>query len=221
MVIAGRRHPNMRHPKPRSKPRSRIVPSTNLRTLPPPEAYADASVPQDLAETRAARKNAPRVSPLPKWRLQRVQALVEDRIAEPLTLAELAAEGGVSRMHFAAQFRAATGMRPHEYLLTRRILRAMMQMSADDTPLAQLALAVGFQSQSHFSTVFKRLTGTTPAAWRNRERTLAPFPPPGAPKMASASGDQPPYMAVSTAKRAALFGFVGGEAGRNGGIDPA
>jgi len=89
----------------------------------------------------------------------------------------MAAAAGLSRMHFAAQFRAATGLRPHHYLLTCRVQRAMAQMLVDDTPLAQLALAVGFQSQSHFSTVFKRLTGTSPAAWRNGERSPLLYPP--------------------------------------------
>ena len=119
---------------------------------------------------RAARPN-----PLPKWRLQRVQLLVGTRIAEPVTLADMAAAAGLSRMHFAAQFRAATGLRPHTYLLARRVVHAIAQMEAEDIPLAQLALAVGFQSQSHFSTVFKRLTGATPAAWRSGTRTVVPF----------------------------------------------
>ncbi len=117
----------------------------------------------------AARRQAPppaRVSPLPAWRLKRVQTLIEDRVDEALTLPDLAAAAGVSRMHFAAQFRAATGMRPHDYLLARRISRAMAQMMDSGEPLAFLALSVGFQSQSHFTTVFKRMTGATPAAWR-------------------------------------------------------
>ena len=106
-----------------------------------------------------------RVAPLPGWRLKRVECLVESRLDEPLDLAALATAAGLSRMHFAAQFRAATGSRPHDYLLRRRIERSMSLMRLS-IPLAELALAVGFQSQSHFSTVFKRLTGQTPAQWR-------------------------------------------------------
>jgi AraC-like DNA-binding protein len=98
--------------------------------------------------------------------LKRVQALVDSHLDEPLDLATLASAAGLSRMHFAAQFRAATGRRPHDYLLQRRIERSMSLMGQMSIPLAELALAVGFQSQSHFSTVFKRLTGQTPARWR-------------------------------------------------------
>ena len=120
----------------------------------------------------AHRKAPPRapVSPLPSWRLKRVQTLIDERVDEAWStlpdLFFLAAAAGVSRMHFAAQFRAATGMRPHDYLLARRIFRAMAQMIDSDEPLVLLALSVGFQSQNDFTTVFKRMTGTTPAAWR-------------------------------------------------------
>jgi AraC-like DNA-binding protein len=69
-------------------------------------------------------------------------------------------------MHFAAQFRAATGYRPHDYLLYQRIESAKTMLSSTDTPLAEIALNVGFQAQAHFSTVFKRLTGETPGRWR-------------------------------------------------------
>jgi AraC-like DNA-binding protein len=111
-------------------------------------------------------RGATTVGPLPDWRLKRVQTLVEEHFDEALTLPDLAAAAGVSRMHFAAQFRAATGMRPHEYLLARRVQWAMAQMVEGGEPLALLALSAGFQSQSHFTTVFRRMTGTTPGVWR-------------------------------------------------------
>ncbi len=110
---------------------------------------------------------------LPKWRLRRVLDHVDAHIADPVGLADLAAAAGLSRMHFAAQFRAATGRRPHDYLLSRRIEHAKAIMAASDTPLAEVALTVGFQAQSHFSTVFKRLTGQTPACWRAASRDTA------------------------------------------------
>jgi AraC family transcriptional regulator len=99
-----------------------------------------------------------------------------------LSLSDLAAAAGLSRMHFAAQFRAATGSSPHEYLLCRRIEVAKTLLSETDTPLVQVALDVGFLAQAHFTTVFKRLTGDTPARWRrarrNADRPLSPSPKP-------------------------------------------
>jgi AraC family transcriptional regulator len=116
------------------------------------------------------------VNAMPKWRLRRVQEYIDTHFHEPLSLADLAAVAGLSRMHFAAQFRAATGYRPHDYLLCQRIESAKAILSNTGMPLAQVAVALGFQAQAHFSTVFKRLTGETPARWRRNvisERQLS------------------------------------------------
>ncbi len=74
---------------------------------------------------------------------------------------------GLSRMHFASQFRAATGFRPHEYLLRRRIQRSEELLRQSPMSLVEIALTVGFQTQAHFTTVFKRFVGDTPYQWRN------------------------------------------------------
>ena len=113
---------------------------------------------------------APRmpISGLPAWRLKKVQTYVDTNIDEPLRLSDLAAVVGLSRMHFAARFRAATGMRPREYVLSRRIARAKELMAVYDGTLVKIALDAGFQSQAHFCTVFKRLSGITPSTWRRQ-----------------------------------------------------
>jgi AraC-like DNA-binding protein len=119
---------------------------------------------------RDRRSAASKVAPLPRWRLKRVQEHVDRHIDASVTLSDLASAAGLSRMHFAAQFRAATGYRPHEYLLFRRIERAKVILSNETLPLVEVALSVGFQAQAHFSTVFKRMTGETPARWRRLRR---------------------------------------------------
>jgi AraC-like DNA-binding protein len=73
-------------------------------------------------------------------------------------------------MHFAAQFRVATGLRPHEFVLRRRISRAQERLVTSRLRLVDVALGVGFQTQAHFTTVFKRVVGQTPDRWR---RTVA------------------------------------------------
>jgi AraC-like DNA-binding protein len=103
---------------------------------------------------------------LAKWRLKRAIDYVEAHLAEPLSLADVASATGLTRMHFAAQFRAATGLRPHEYMLRRRIERAQEFLLRDKTSVVDIALSVGFQNQSHFTTVFKRFVGQPPQAWR-------------------------------------------------------
>ncbi len=108
----------------------------------------------------------PRVNALPKWRLRRVEQYVADHFDRCISLSELANVAGLSRMHFAAQFRAATGYRPREYLLQHRIEQAKTLLATTERPLAEIALAVGFSTQAHFSTVFKRISAQSPARWR-------------------------------------------------------
>ncbi|WP_354266923.1 AraC family transcriptional regulator [Bradyrhizobium sp. I1.7.5] len=103
---------------------------------------------------------------LSKWRLKRAVEFIEAHLDTPVALADLAGAAGLSSMHFAAQFRAATGIRPHEYLLRRRIARAQTMLATTDMPIVELALTVGFSSQAHFTVVFKRLSGLTPLRWR-------------------------------------------------------
>jgi AraC-like DNA-binding protein len=107
-----------------------------------------------------------RTAPLPKWRLKRVVDYVDAHLASHITLADLAGAAGRTRMHFAAQFRVATGTRPHDFVLHRRIERAQEMLRDRSLALVDIALCVGFQTQAHFTTVFKRFTGVTPHRWR-------------------------------------------------------
>jgi AraC family transcriptional regulator len=103
---------------------------------------------------------------LQKWRLRRVVEHVDRNLSAKITLAELASVAGLSRMHFAARFRAATGLRPHEYLLRRRVRCAQDLLRNSSATIVEVALGVGFQTQAHFTTVFKRFAGETPYRWR-------------------------------------------------------
>ena len=107
-----------------------------------------------------------RVKPLPKWRLKRVCDFVEANLENRLSLRLLAQAAGVSRMYFAAQFRAATGASPHAYALQRRLARAEIMLAETNDGIVDIALSVGFQTQSHFTTVFKSAKGMTPNRWR-------------------------------------------------------
>jgi AraC-like DNA-binding protein len=107
-----------------------------------------------------------RTTALPKWRLRRVVDYINSHIESCITLADLAGVAGLTRMHFAAQFRLATGMPPHEFVLRRRIQRAQELLRNSNRTLMDIALSVGFQTQAHFTTVFKRFAGDTPHRWR-------------------------------------------------------
>lgn len=107
-----------------------------------------------------------RLSALPLWRLQRVTDFIKERLDCEVQLADMAAAAGLSPMHFAAQFKNATGMRPHHYLIAERVDRAKQLLQKTNNSIMDIALAVGFQTQAHFTTVFKRHENTTPHQWR-------------------------------------------------------
>jgi AraC family transcriptional regulator len=110
---------------------------------------------------------------LQKWRLKRVVEYVDTNLSNRVDLLDLAAVAGLSRMHFASQFRAATGLRPHEFLLRRRIRRSKELLRTSPMAIVEIAFAVGFQTQAHFTTVFKRFAGDTPRQWRMANQILA------------------------------------------------
>jgi AraC-like DNA-binding protein len=127
------------------------------------------SVQRDVAapipSTESPRESR-RCTPLQKWRMKRVTDHVDAHLSRRISLADMAAAAGLTRMHFAAQFRAAIGMRPHDFVLQRRIERAQDLLRNPERPLVDVALNVGFQNQAHFTTVFKRFAGETPHRWR-------------------------------------------------------
>jgi AraC-like DNA-binding protein len=136
---------------------------------------------------------------LTKWRLMRVLSYIDQHICEPITLATLAEVAGLSRMYFAAQFRAATGCRPHECVLRKKIERAQRMLLETSEPLVSIALDVGFQSQAHFSTVFKRFAGLSPYQWRVANQEL----PRGVQYAHSGAGDHPKNKPLDGARTAA------------------
>jgi AraC-like DNA-binding protein len=106
-------------------------------------------------------------APLAKWRLKRVTDYVEENLSQPLHLADLSAAAGLSRMHFAAQFRAATGRTPHTYIMQSRITQAKQMLVDDNASVADVAQKVGFRTHAHFTSVFKKAVGLSPVHWKN------------------------------------------------------
>ncbi|GAB7527058.1 helix-turn-helix domain-containing protein [Paraburkholderia sp. 2C] len=104
-------------------------------------------------------------------RMRRVVDYIDANLAEPITLQDIARHAGLSRMHFAAQFRLAMGCTPHSFLRMRRIERAKTLLM-QGIPIVDVALAVGFQGQAHFTAVFKELDGRSPGRWRECQRSL-------------------------------------------------
>jgi len=117
--------------------------------------------------------NPMRLCGLPAWRLKRVLSYIDANIEKRVGLSQIAQAAGFSRMHFARQFRVSTGLRPHEYLLRRRVEHAQELLVHSHSPVACIARASGFSTQAHFTSVFRRFVGKPPARWRRAIRAGA------------------------------------------------
>ncbi|MGH2495990.1 MAG: AraC family ligand binding domain-containing protein [Ktedonobacteraceae bacterium] len=96
--------------------------------------------------------------------VQQVRAYVEDHYAENVSLEQLANFVNVSPFHLLRVFRDVVGLPPHNYLTQVRVGRARQLLQASLRP-AEVALAVGFNDQSHLTRHFKALVGVTPALY--------------------------------------------------------
>ncbi len=128
---------------------------------------SEAPRPAQRGELADEHSGERQVRALQKWRLKRVVEYIDNHLCSKISLMDLAVIAGLSRMHFASQFRVATGLRPHDNLLRRRIHRAEELLTTSTMTIVEIALTVGFQTQAHFTTVFKRFVGHTPYQWRN------------------------------------------------------
>jgi AraC family transcriptional regulator len=108
---------------------------------------------------------------LPRGRLRAVVEYIEEHLDASPTLEQIAAVARLSPYHFARQFKAATGLPPHQYVIVRRVERARHLLQAGtDLSLAQVAVSAGFSDQSQFSHHFKRVVGVTPGQFRTPAR---------------------------------------------------
>lgn len=125
------------------------------------------------AHSNATRRppDPPRKTGLSARQLQRAIDYIDFNLDRDPTLAELAAVAGLSPTYFARQFRLATGLAPHRYLLRARVDRAKRFLAASDRPIATIALDCGFCHQEHLTRVFRKHCGTTPAAYRTSVRS--------------------------------------------------
>ncbi len=106
------------------------------------------------------------VGGLPPRRLQRVFSHIRENIARDLSVDELAQVVGMSQYYFSKLFKMSTGTTPHQYVMRQRVERAQEHLRESRTPLAEVATQVGFETQSHFTSVFRRLVGATPKHYR-------------------------------------------------------
>jgi AraC-like DNA-binding protein len=113
--------------------------------------------------TRGTNSGSPALS---GSRLRRVAEYIQQNLDKDLSLAELAAVAYMSPYHFARLFKDSTGVPPHRFVVRQRIARARGVLASPELSIAQVSRMVGFRTPSHFTTVFRRVLGITPGAYR-------------------------------------------------------
>jgi AraC family transcriptional regulator len=107
---------------------------------------------------------------LASWQERTIAAYLEEKLAEPISLATLAEVVRLSPYHVARAFKQSFGMPPHRYHVSRRIEYAKSLLAKPASSVTEVGLAVGFSETSSFTAAFHKTTGLTPTAYR---RSLA------------------------------------------------
>jgi AraC-like DNA-binding protein len=100
--------------------------------------------------------------------LRRARDLIDREYARPLDVPTMAQHALMSPAHFSRRFRAAYGETPYNYLMTRRIERAMALLR-EGVSVTDACMTVGCTSLGSFSSRFTEIVGETPSAYRSRE----------------------------------------------------
>jgi len=103
---------------------------------------------------------------LPSGRVRRVTEYIEQNLDKELRLAELAGLVCMSPFHFARLFKRSMGEPPHRFVIQQRIARASAFLAQPEPSIAEISRRVGFRTPSHFTTVFRRVSGVTPSGYR-------------------------------------------------------
>ena len=99
-------------------------------------------------------------------RLHIARSYIDRHYDTPITLEHISREAGFSPYHFIRLFRTAYRKTPHQYLMQQRIEKAKDLLRSSDMPILEICYAVGFESLGSFSTLFRRIAGLSPSAYR-------------------------------------------------------
>ncbi|WP_225727281.1 MULTISPECIES: AraC family transcriptional regulator [unclassified Nocardia] len=117
--------------------------------------------------TRHGRSASPETPVREDKRVDAAVAMMRARIADPVTLADIAGEVHLSVFHLVRVFKEATGVTPYRYLTRLRIEEAKRLLRDTELTIAQIASRCGFSSPGALSTAFVRHAGARPSAYRN------------------------------------------------------
>ena len=102
--------------------------------------------------------------------LYRARDLIVEEACSRLTLKQVAAEAAMSPHHFHSLFSKAFSKTPHQFLTSERMRRAERLVCGSDIPVGEAALAVGYESESHFNRIYRRTFGESPGRHRKNRK---------------------------------------------------
>ena len=105
--------------------------------------------------------------------LERIVRIVNDHLGDPeLTVEQVAAETGISRVHLHRKLKELTGQTSRDFIRNLRLKKAAEMLSEKKYAISELADAVGFQSASSFTTAFKTLFGVSPTEYGQQQKEM-------------------------------------------------
>jgi AraC family transcriptional regulator len=102
------------------------------------------------------------------WQERQARDYIQSHLSEEIRIDHLARMVRLSVFHFCRAFKCTFGIPPHKYQLARRVEQAKELLIGSSLPVTSIAFRLGFGGTSQFSTVFRKMTGTTPTSYRRR-----------------------------------------------------
>lgn len=103
-------------------------------------------------------------------RVQKVLSFIRKNLDRKIELSELAEMSCLSKDHFIRIFKKETGESPTDYIISRKLERAMLLLATEDSPIKSIAFNLGFEDHSYFNRLFKSRIGMTPQQYREKKK---------------------------------------------------
>lgn len=125
-------------------------------------------------EQLCCRSHKTTLSPMDIRRLRQARAILDESVAEPPSLLELARVVGINDFKLKKGFKELFGTTPYSYLTSRRMSLARETLLAGETSVTEVANAVGYTNLGHFAAAFRKKYGAAPRDFRRQARLAAP-----------------------------------------------
>ena len=103
-------------------------------------------------------------------RIQKVMSFIRKNLDKKLDINTLAEMSYLSKEHFIRVFKKESGETPMNYIISRKLERAMLILATEDTPVKTIAFNLGFDDHSYFNRLFKSRLGITPQQYREKKK---------------------------------------------------